>query len=278
MTISERLDAVETPEPKKVNTKALGNLALRAGAPRILILDIETKPATLHGFDLRNQNFGLNQMTDPGGVFGVGNKWYTSTKKFFLSDFHNGHEEMVTGTWKLLDEADIVVTFNGRRFDLPKLNGEFMKLQLPPPTPYSQVDLFQELKRISSFISLKLDHFLDQFGLTRKEQHEGMGLWLGCMANDPKAWRKMRSYCLQDVCSTEELLDFVRPWIRHPHMGLLQDNDHLTCEKCGSDELEDTDKTIVLTTLRYPVLRCTQCGGVVRAIKPIGRVGATRSV
>ena len=278
MTIEERLEQIEEPKPpRKVNTKALGMLAERAGNPRILVTDIETMPATLLGYDLRNQNFGLNQMIHPGGVFGVGAKWYGSTKKTFLSDFHNGHEEMVNKTWSLLDEADIVVGFNSKRFDIPKLNGEFMKAGLPQPTPYAHVDLFQELKRLVSFISLKLDHFLDQFGLTRKEQHAGMSLWIGCMNNDPKAWRKMRSYCLQDVCSTEELLDYARPWIRHPHMGTLLADDHLTCEKCGSDNLTDTGKTMTLTTLIYPVLRC-ECGGLARGLKSIGRKGATRSV
>ncbi|NIV35232.1 MAG: hypothetical protein GWN58_38990, partial [Anaerolineae bacterium] len=51
-------------------------------------------------------------------------------------------EGMLEGAWELLDEADAVVHYNGKKFDIPTLNREFVKYGFTPPSPYKQIDLY----------------------------------------------------------------------------------------------------------------------------------------
>ena len=47
----------------------------------------------------------------------------------WFSGFHceGGSEQMIRSTWNLLDEADVVVHFNGKTFDIPWLHTEFLE-------------------------------------------------------------------------------------------------------------------------------------------------------
>ena len=280
MTIEDRLEQIEEPRPpRKVNTKALGMLAERAGKPKVLTIDIESYPAKLFGWGLFNQNFALNQIADPGGTFAFAAKWYGKPGVMFHSDHHDGHGEMVQKAWKLLDDAEIVVHFNGTSYDLPHLRREFLLAGLPPTSPVREVDLLRVVKKNFRFLSNKLDHVSQQLGIGKKTSHTGMDLWIRCMEGDPKAWALMKKYNKQDVNLTEDLLEALLPWIKEvSHMGGFVDPDHLTCNKCGSDDLADTGKTHSMSTLAYPILRCNHCGGVVRGVKAVGRVGNTRGV
>lgn len=49
--------------------------------------------------------------------------------------------------WDLLNEAEIVVTHNGDKFDLPKINSRFIINNLPPTTPYFSVDTCKVCKK-----------------------------------------------------------------------------------------------------------------------------------
>ena len=64
-----------------------------------------------------------------------------------MSDHHDGHDAMIEGIWKLLDEADAVVTWNGVSFDMKHLRREFVLAGLTPPSPWKDIDLMLTVKR-----------------------------------------------------------------------------------------------------------------------------------
>ena len=65
----------------------------------------------------------------------------------------SGKKKMLKEIHAMLDEADVVVTFNGDKFDLKILNQEFLMAGLGPASPYKSVDLYKVVKRKFRFTS-----------------------------------------------------------------------------------------------------------------------------
>lgn len=244
--------------------------------PKILVLDIETRPNLAYVWGLWDQNVGLNQLVQAGSVICFAAKWVGKQKVHFASDFHDGHDKMVAKAHELIDEADAIVHYNGRAFDLKHLRREFLMAGLGPPSPHVDVDLLSVVRSKFKFASNKLAHVSVELGLEGKAETGGFDLWLGCLAGDKKAWATMRRYNVQDVHLTEKLYHRLLPWIDgHPHWGLygprFQDEDR--CQRCGSPELQRRGSYMTKVG-RYPRLHCKQCGGWSRARRRVGTVDA----
>lgn len=227
---------------------------------KILILDTETSPNTAHVWGLWNNNVSLNQLLESSYVMCWAAKWYGKPKVEFKSIFHDSHEEMLYRIHALLDEADVVIHYNGKRFDIPTLNKEFLLAGLPPPSPYKQIDVLEIVKRKFRFPSNKLDYVASRLGLGKKHAHEGHTLWIKCMNMDPAAWVTMKKYNIQDVKILERVYDRVLPWIpSHPNRALFGDHPQHSCPNCGST---DVIKNGFATTPagKWQRYQCNACG------------------
>mgnify|MGYP000278842745 CR=1 FL=1 len=227
---------------------------------KLLTLDIETSPNVAHIWGLFNQNVGLNQLMESTEVIGFAAKWYGQKKVEWYSNHHDGHDVMVGEAYRLLDEADVIVHYNGTSFDIKHLNREFATSGMTPPAPYAQVDLLRVVKARFRFSSNKLQHVSQSFGLAGKRGHEGHTLWVKCMAGDSKAWDDMRKYCIQDVRLTEQLYDCLLPWIpNHPNVNLIDGTDGPSCPNCGGSGFQRRGFQVALSG-RYQRLQCQGCG------------------
>ncbi len=226
---------------------------------KILTLDIETSPALADVWSLWKQNVSLSQLRAVTKVISFAAKWHGKPRVEFHSDYHDGHDEMVLQAHRLWDDADVVVHFNGRTFDMPHLRREFLLAGLTPPSPVQEIDLLQVVKRNFRFQSNKLQHVSTQLGLSGKVQHEGHELWVKCMAGDAAAWSRMRRYNKGDVVLTEQLYDRLVPWIsNHPHRGLYVEEDFV-CSNCGSDDLERRGYRYTAVS-KFARFACRGCG------------------
>ena len=229
----------------------------QAVTPRILFLDIETKPAIVASFGIRDQHIGHKQILRDGGVICVGLRWSDQRKAKVYSDWEHGHAEMLRITHEALAEADAVCTYNGASFDIPKLAGEFLLAGLPPPPPLTQIDIYKAVRKLG-FICNKLDYIAPLLGLGGKVKHEGLEMWLAVMDGDAKAQKKMAKYCAGDVDLTVEVYERVRAYVPdHPHMGMTP---ALSCGGCGSHQLQSRGvrRTKAMFVQR---LQCQRCGG-----------------
>ena len=203
--------------------------------PRLLYLDIETKPAVAHVWQLFDVTVGLSQIVEPGGTICFGALWAGELKVQFYSDWQHGHAEMVAQAHRLFSEADAVVTYNGDRFDIPKLRGEFLLADLPPPPPVTSIDVYKSVKKLG-LMSNKLAFVGPLLTGDGKIKHEGHELWVKVMAGDPAAQAKMQRYCCQDVKLLEKVYQRVRGYIpNHPNMSLTKGEQ---CGACGSTRLQ----------------------------------------
>lgn len=239
---------------------------------RILMIDLETAPNKVYAWGFFNQNIYLDQVVEPGYTLCFAARWYGAPAKEteFRSVHHDGMDVMLDRAWELMNEADLVVHYNGKSFDVPTLNREFIKHEYRPPSDTKQVDLLHVVRRQFRFASNKLDFVAQQLGIGKKLPHKGMELWHECMEGDEKAWRTMRRYNIQDTALLIDLYERLRPWIpQHPNLGLyVDDPEHPTCPNCGSQNLKKngTRKTQVRRYQRY---ECLDCGAWPRGRKAL---------
>lgn len=230
---------------------------------RTLVLDIETAPHLGWVWSLWDQNVSLSQVEQVGSVLCWAAKWSDKRQVLFASDHHDGHQSMLEQVWELLDEADVVVGYNSKNFDLKHLAREFLVAGMPPPSPWQDVDLLPAVRRRFKFMSNRLDHVAQQVGLSGKLAHSGFDLWRGCMDGDPKAWATMRRYNIQDVRLTEKLWEVLTPWLpAGPNRALTGGG----CPRCGHWELirRGSYRT---STAEWQSLQCKGCKGYSRVAR-----------
>lgn len=250
-------------------------------SPKFLVIDIETRPSLGYIWKLWDENLGLSQLVEEGEMISFAAKWLGQKGTMFYSTFHDGKAAMVQAAWDLINEADAVIHFNGRKFDVPHLRREFLLHGLGAPSPIRQIDLLTIVKANFKFVSNKLDHVSQQMGLGQKTKHQGFDLWLGCMNDDPDSWKLMEKYNRQDVVLTEKLYKELRQWITsgHPHYALFaeaKNREEVQCDVCGSKDYQKRGP-VGTNTGQYQQYRCNDCGHWFRSSKSIGRT-TTRSI
>lgn len=227
---------------------------------KLLLLDIETAPNIVHVWGLWKQNVGINQIIASGYVMCWAAKWYGDPEIQFDSVHRSKPERMLRRIHRLIDQADAVVHYNGKSFDMPTLNKEFITSGFKPPSPYKQVDLCKVAQSEFRFPSNKLEYIARALKIGGKVQHEGHELWIKCMAGDADAWAKMEEYNRHDVELLEDVYKRMRPWIRqHPNHGLYDEPGLAACPNCGSAHLQRRgySRTAVNKFIRF---QCRECG------------------
>lgn len=224
--------------------------------PKLLVLDIETKPAKAYVWRAYDENVSPDQVVEPGGTICWAAKWVGEKEIFFAAEWDNGKQEMLEQIHALLSEADGVITYNGDRFDLPKLQGEFVLSGLMPPPPPTSIDVLKAVKKFGLFMN-RLAYVGPLFEVGAKIKNEGFPLWKAVMDGEVLAQAKMRKYNVQDVVLLEKLYVRIKPFIRnHPHLG---DTKSADCGSCGSSRTHSRGYRRT-KAFRIQRLQCQECG------------------
>ena len=241
---------------------------------KVLYLDLETSPILVHAWSLRDLNVGLNQIISDPEIIGVGYRTSEMRSARYLSKWDaSGRVGMLKKAWALLDEADVVVHYNGDRFDIPWLFGEFARIGLTPPSPFKNLDLYKIARKNFRFPSFKLQYVSTALGLSGKFSTGGHGLWVACLNGDEKARAKMARYCRQDVNLLPGLLEKLRPWAGNQVNFALwsEQGAELACQKCGESQYLAPKGTAYTANRAYPQFWCKPakggCGGWTRDSK-----------
>jgi hypothetical protein len=232
-------------------------------SPKILVIDIEYKPILAYAWRMFDEIRTIEQIADVGGMLCFAAKWLGKKEKFFYSEWEHGREGMAKAAHALLSEADAVITYNGDKFDLPKLTLEFVTVGLGPPPPLTSIDVYKTTKQMG-FLSKKLDFVAQALGCGKKVEHTGLSLWLDCMAGKKKAKRLMKKYNIGDIDILERVYFKVRPFIKnHPHMGFVPKRE---CGACGSSKVH-VSKYRRTKAMRIQQLHCQDCGSYFDGMK-----------
>lgn len=188
--------------------------------------------------------------------------------KLYKKDQFNDRD-LVKALWDLFDEADVIIAHNGNSFDIKKTNARFIKHKLKPPSPAKYIDTKLVAKKYFKFDSNKLDDLGDYFNIGRKINTGGFELWLGCEANDKKAWDKMCKYNIQDVVLLEKVYTEMLPYMKdHPNLALLMGEKN-ACPNCEGTHLQKRGFEYTRAS-QFQRWACMDCGAWHRSPLKIG--------
>lgn len=240
--------------------------------PKILFFDIETSPIKSYHWGLFDQNIGLNQIDTDWFVLSWAAKWAGPSARTVYMDqrFAKDIEDdkrMLQGIWDLLNEADIVITQNGIKFDQKKLFARFIINGFKPPSSFQHIDTLRIAKKNFAFTSNKLEYMTDKLNTKYKKlKHAafpGFELWKECLRGNPKAWREMEKYNRHDVLALEELYGKLMAWDHGVNFDLYSD-DVIAADICKCGGLLVKNGHCYNPTGKFQRFRCFDCGAEVR--------------
>jgi DNA polymerase elongation subunit (family B) len=236
---------------------------------KCLVLDIETAPLVASVWGLKDQNISLAQIHADINIIAWSAKWLGDPpSKIMYRDLRHTQNKrddkaLIKPLWKLLDQADIVITQNGQNFDCPLLNARFIFHKMPPPSPYKHLDTYKIARSVAKFTSNKLEYLTDKLNVKYKKlshkKFPGWSLWHECMRGNIKAWDEMKRYNIHDVFSTEELYLNLRAWAPNNAPMIYPAGDPLDhCGTCGSTKVHARGYNFSRVS-RFKKIQCQSC-------------------
>jgi hypothetical protein len=234
--------------------------------PRILTLDLERIPGEFtrriwHPRDLQRLNWlhpdNWNSLPQ---IVCAGAKWWGSDRMLFAATWQNPDPlHVIRRCHEWISDADILITYNGRKADEKWLRSEWVEAGFVPPKPYKSVDLYAVARQQFDFESKSLDHLCKRLGIESKAGHYDADEAIAAHNGNRAAQKSIRAYNLQDVKVTEAAADRLGPWITTwPHVGVITGVERC-CWRCGSEDLTQ-DGYVSAVTNQYALLKCGDCG------------------
>lgn len=231
---------------------------------KILILDLESAPKKAYVWQFWKANIGTNQLLGYGYLMSAAYKWLGDDEVHYLESRTEDDSELVYELSRVLNEADIVIAHNAKKFDMPLLRARAVINRIEPWSPVKVIDTLFDAKKEFRFDRNTLEYLALIFGVEEKLKHKnfpGFELWAECIAGNEEAWKEMKEYNIQDVVTLEQVYLRMRPWLSgHPNVGVYEDKEEHVCPKCGSVHVHK--RGFYFTNVgKYQRYRCTDCGG-----------------
>jgi uncharacterized protein YprB with RNaseH-like and TPR domain len=200
---------------------------------------------------------------DFGTILCIGYKWLDEDKVYIRSITDDkgwqkdptNDKKVVKDFAKVLQEADVWVTYNGKRFDVPYMQAKLLEHDLPclPNSPH--VDLYFTAKHNIAISRKSLANVSWFLNLENKKTPVDGRTWKRAMTGHKKSIQYVEDHCDADVLLLEEAYLKLRPLVRtHPRV-----NGRGPCTHCGSDRL--WRRGFYITTKRKNRrLQCVDCG------------------
>lgn len=232
---------------------------------KILFIDVETSPIIAHVWQLFDNNVALNQIQKDWHLLSFSAKWLGEKEIIYADQRYekdiSNDKKLLKKAWKLLDEADIVIGQNSKKFDIKKLNARFILNGMQPPSSFRQIDTLQLAKKHFGFTSNRLAYMSDKLNTKYKKldhkEFPGHEMWVECLKGNKKAWKAMEKYNKYDVLSLEELYTKLIPWDNSINFAVYDPDKGRVCS-CGSITFKS--KGYAYTNIgkfkRYLCLRC----------------------
>lgn len=238
---------------------------------KVLTVDIETQRAQVEVWSLWDKYIPIDRIKSPTRMLCFAAKWRDEDEVGFYpawkDDDTKAYYKMIEAGWHLYDEADVVVTWNGDRFDNQWFASEFLRLKMGPPSPYRSLDLIKVVKKHfgRGLMSLKLDWSARQVLGDQKVPHGGTDLWhdirYGTKKEQAAAQKLMMDYNIHDTILTERLLEEYLPWTGVNFAIYDEDNaSRFVCPFCESTNLQRRGFAPT-RTYQYQRYFCNDCKG-----------------
>lgn len=235
---------------------------------KVLILDVETSPVIAYIWELGEQYVSLDQIHTDWQIMAWSAKWLEepdNSIQYYDSRNSKDDKAILKPLWELLNQADIVITQNGKKFDSKKINARLMLQGFPPPKPYRHIDTYLLVKQIAAHTSNRLEYLTAKFCKKHKKvshkKFPGLKLWKECLKGNKEAWNEMKFYNIKDVLSTEELYLAIRAWAPESMPKVFDVTDKAAeCGVCGHMGQMKVGAPRRAKTYSYRQNSCRKCG------------------
>ncbi len=178
--------------------------------------------------------------------------------------------DVVCKVVEAINNCDLMVTFNGKRFDVKLLNTRALFWGLPPVKSPKHIDLFEQSKRVFKFPSNSMQNVSMYLGENGKLETSGSNLWERCSEWEnyeecEKALIEMVTYGNQDIEATRDLYNRFQGWMKGvPNLGVITnestENKTLRCSHCGSDDIFLMNQKTYTSVSSFDLYRCANMG------------------
>lgn len=232
--------------------------------PKILVFDVETTPLEVFTWGIRDQFISDEDIIKDWSILSWSAKWLDSKKIMYMDTRKKkdprDDKDVLKGIWNLLDEADVVLTQNGKRFDVKKLFSRFLQHGMQKPSSFQHIDTLAINRKHFAHTSNKLGYICrilktDRQKLSHKK-FPGNLMWRECLKGNQAAFREMELYNKYDVLSLEDVYKKLAPWDNSVNLNVY--NDENKCS-CGSTSLLKRGFRYT-NTGKFQRYRCNKCG------------------
>lgn len=247
---------------------------------KVLSIDLEVSPARMWGYGFYESK--VVKVEQPPILLAFAWKWLGEKGRPHCLTLYDRKTAdryddtiLVKELWNLLDECQVAIAYNGKRFDFKIVNTFFIRHNMMPPRPYKVFDPIETARKNFRFDCNKLDYVGKLLvGEGKTEQTYGdcwEDLLLG--KNDKirkRAARTMEVYCSRDVAIMEKIYYKLLPWAdNHPNMALMAGEPDI-CPRCGKHsefKVKSYRRTgVQINAIQY---QCSECHGyVTRKLNP----------
>ena len=251
----------------------------------ILYFDLESSLMGTLTFGLWNQNISGNRITKHSHL--LSNSWAFNDElpqgvRLSPEDVAEGNDLLVVvDTIRAIEKSDLIISFNGKKFDVPLLKTRALLHGLPPIKFPPHLDLMQEAKRNFRFPSNSMQNISLYLGEHGKLATSGRNLWERCYNHSNyddcnEALAQMLEYGLRDIDATRDLHKRLQGWFKSPvNIGLItkeingvntKDNHDLLCPHCSSKDVDKIGSKAYTSVSSFNIYRCgnSACRGLSR--------------
>ena len=281
--ICKMIDWSETKKSTVNNIINRNKSSVNVKQPRILFFDLESSLMQGYFFGMWQQNINMrriNKLTHLLSVSWAYNDGEVVGYRLTPEDVKTGNDfDVVVKMVEAINNSDIIVTFNGKRFDSKLINTRALFWGLPPTKIVKHIDLMEQAKRVFKFPSNSMDNISKYLGLDGKIKTSSSSLWERCIEYQnydecDNALSEMLTYNKQDIVVTRALYKRMQGWMKSaPNIGTITSeitgNKTLRCIHCGSDDIHPMNDLTFTAVSSFELYRCGNvgCRGISRITK-----------
>lgn len=236
----------------------------------VWIIDIETSPCIVMVWGMGKQYVSAEQLIEDWHIMSFSAKRLhaPADEVIYMETRTKNDRPLLKKLWEIFNEADVVITQNGKNFDEPRIKARMMLAGLKPYKSFQHHDTYLQNKD-KEFTSHSLGYlsskFCKKYKKLKHKKFAGLSLWRECLGAkvslhpNPEAWKEMKEYNIHDVLSDEELYINTQGWSKQSAPTIFEGDIGRKCSYCGQFKLViDSYKTKNKTKYKY--MHCKDCG------------------
>lgn len=232
------------------------------GTKTVLLWDIERFPGLYYGWSQFDNPFSQKEKSTMSVIC---YKWLGEEDVHTIGLSKSQHnrnprneEPIIKKMLKVMNQADILIGYNGDKFDWKKFNGAVIKYGLEPVKKPKLMDPLKMIKREASFDSHRLGEMCQELGVHMKVETE-RGLFIKAMYDWDK-YKTLTDYCAHDVLALEDLFKRILPYSTPIVNAAGINKIDKACSNCGSEKLIKFGTYILNSGTESQRYRCKDCG------------------